>query len=383
MGRHANGTYFPPIAEGLAMPPVDHEELQVFARRVIEAFGTPPEIAQAVAEELVGADLRGHGSHGVRRLSSLYQWMVENDQLVPDARPDVVKEAASVAQVDGHRGWGHAIGREAADLAIEKAQEHAVGMVGVRNTNHMGRMGAFAERAADVGLGFVILTNTGGLAPTVAPPGSADREIGNNPIAMGVPSYDIVPFSIVLDIAVSQVAHGKIMKRDMAGKPLPEEWAIADSGEPLTDARAFEEGEGAILPLGGTAFGYKGAGLSFGSELLVAMAAGGEVLGGPDRSEGRVNNSALFVAFDPEWFSSAEHNRSAVATFVDHLRDIDYREDIPTGQAWEDHALLPGEPEYHLRTEREANGIPLDDGTIVKLREVATDYGVSELPTGF
>lgn len=365
------------------MPAVDHEELEEFARRVIEGFGTPSDIAGDVASELVGADLRGHGSHGVRRLSSLYQWMVENDQLIPDARPEVVKEGPSVAQVDGHHGWGHAIGRRAAELAIEKAEDNAVAMVSVRNTNHMGRMGAFAEHVADAGLGFVILTNTGGLAPTVAAPGSSDRQIGNNPIAMGVPTYDVVPFSVVLDIAVSQVAHGKIMKRDMAGKSLPEEWAIADSGEPLTDARAFEEGEGAILPLGGTPFGYKGAGLSFANELLVAMASGGAVLGGPDRSEGRVNNSAIFLAFDPEWFSSAAHNRQAVATFVGHLRNIDFRDDIQTGQAWEDHALLPGEPEYHLRMEREADGIPLDEGTLEKLRDVASDYDVDERPAEF
>ncbi|MDX1746382.1 MAG: hypothetical protein R3324_10635, partial [Halobacteriales archaeon] len=104
---------------------------------------------------------------------------------------------------------------------------------------------------------------------------------------------------------------------------------------------------------------------------------------GPDPSTGRVNNSALFVAFDPDWFSPPEHNRAAVETFVAHLRSIDYREDISAGQAWTDHALLPGEPEYYLREEREADGVPLDEGTIENLTAVATDYGVTDLPGGF
>lgn len=363
------------------MPRVDAGELESFARALVEAFGTPEGIAAEVAEALVGADLRGHGSHGVRRLGTLYPRMVDAGTLVPDATPTVERERAAAARVDGGRGWGHHAGRYAADLAVEKAREGAVGAVGLRNAAHLGRLGEYAERAADAGVCLVSCINTGGLSPSIAVPGTTERGLPNNPYALGVPTYDVLPFSVVLDVAMSQVAHGKIMKRDVAGEPLPEEWAIGGTGEPLTDAGAYEAGEGAILPLGGAAFGYKGAGLAVAAELLAGMVADGAVIG--QDVSGRVNNGAVFVALDPEWFSSREANRARVEALVEHVRSLERREGTPTGQAWGDEWLLPGEPEYERRTAREAEGVPLDEGTVAMLSAVADERGVDERPAGF
>ena len=352
---------------------IDASELESFARGVVESWGTPTGIASDVAVSLVGADLTGHGSHGVRRLATLYPDMIAEGALVPDARPDV-DAGGAVASVDGNLGWGHSVGARAMDLAVERAAEAGVAVVGVRNATHVGRVGHFAERAADEGFVAVCLTNTGGRMPMVAPPGSADRRISTNPYAIGVPTYDVHPFPIVLDTAMCHVAHGKIMKRHLAGESMPDDWAVSATGDPLTDPAAFEAGEGAILPLGGLSFGYKGAGLSMAAELLVGLVGGGAVLGSAD--DGYVNNGAAFVVVDPEQTASRGAHREKVEAFTDHLRATDFREDVPVGGAYGDHALLPGEPEYERRTERLESGVPVDSGTADALAAVAEESEV-------
>jgi len=357
------------------MPRVDADELEAFAGDVIEAFGSPPETAATVAASLVAADLRGHGSHGTRRLATLYPEMIDDGDLDPAAEPAVERESPTAALVDAHNGWGHVAGRLGVDVAVEAASERTVAAVGVRNATHMSRIGWFAERAADAGMLFVACVNTGGTAPMAAAPGSTDRNISVNPITMGVPSFGALPFPVVLDVATGQVAHGKIMERAVAGEPLPEGWAIGDDGRPLTDAEAFEEGEGAVYPLGGPSFGFKGAGLSLLLELFAGVVADAAVHGqGVIRG---VNNAAALFVVDPEWFGSRADHRDRVASLAEHLRSIDYREDVPTGESMHgDRAMLPGEPEHEALLERRADGVPFDAGAVDALAAVADDVGI-------
>lgn len=361
---------------------VDVGALESFATRLIGAFGSPPEIAESVAESLVAADLRGHGSHGVRRLATLYPRMIEGGDLDPAAEPTVEREGPTAAKVDGHRGWGHYTGRRAADLAIEKAAEGPVAAVGVRNGAHMGRIGEFAERAAEAGVILCAYVNTGGAGETMAVPGTTGRNVAVNPYAVGVPTFDALPFPIVLDMATGQVAHGKIMKRALAGEPLPDDWAIDDDGSLLTDAQAFEDGVGAILPLGGSGTGHKGAALSLSTELVAGL-IGDHAVFGEDEFD-MVNNGAAFLAVDPEWFLSREACTARVAALADYLRSLDYDPDLvtPPGKT-DDHPVLPGESEYGLRRDREANGIPMDEGAVESLASVAEEHGVRELPAAF
>jgi uncharacterized oxidoreductase len=361
---------------------VDAGELESFAARLIEAFGSPPRIAGSVAESLVAADLRGHGSHGVRRLATLYPRMIDGGDLDPAAEPTVDREGPTAAKVDGHRGWGHYTGRRAADLAIEKATDGPVAAVGVRNGAHMGRIGEFAERAAEAGIVLCAYVNTGGAGETMAVPGTTGRDVAVNPYAVGVPTFDALPFPIVLDMATGQVAHGKIMKRALAGKPLPDDWAIDDDGTPLTDAEAFEDGVGAILPLGGAQTGHKGAALSLATELLAGL-IGDHAVFGEDEFD-MVNNGAAFLAVDPEWFLSRDACRERVGALADHLRSLDYDPELvtPPGKT-DDHPVLPGESEHDLRRDREAKGIPMDEGAIGHLSDVADEHGVDERPAAF
>lgn len=359
------------------------EELVPFAARLTEASGANETVAAQVAESLVAADLRGHRSHGVIRLPMLYRRMIDAGDIDPTATPVVVREADATATVDGKRQFGQVVGRLAVEVATERAEDHGVAAVGIRNATHLGRVGEWAERATERGLAFFAFVNTGGRVSLVAPPGSADRRLGTNPIAVGVPSFGACEFPIILDMATSQVAHGKITKRAVEGESLPAEWAVADSDEALTDPTAFEAGEGALLPLGGRTSGYKGFGLGFVAELLAGVF--GDALVSGQGTEGFVNNAVLFVAVDPDRFATPETNRARVEALSAYLRSADSAANVPAGPgAQGEKALLPGEAEHRIRNERESEGIPFARETLSLLAELAGDYGVADaVPPSF
>ncbi|PSP74539.1 hypothetical protein BRC86_05545 [Halobacteriales archaeon QS_3_64_16] len=357
------------------MPRVDSESLQSFARDLAEALGAPPEIAEALATSLVSADLRGHGSHGVIRFASTYRTMIEGGQLDPAATPRVVSEDGPTGLVDGERGFGQVAGRLAADVLIERTEATGVGIVGLGNASHLGRVGEFAEQVAEEGLLFAAWVNTGGTASLVAPVGGLDRRLATNPIAFGVPSFGAVDFPIVLDMATSQVAHGKITKRAVEGKDLPPSWAIDDGGEALTDPEDFEDGTGAMAPLGGSVAGHKGFGLAVVAELFAGICGDGRVAG--ERSPEWVNNAATFLAIDPARFGAEPRHRERVAALLAYLRDADFSEELLPESARGEELLVPGEAEHRTMADREERGIPIDDRTLELLSELAAAYDVS------
>jgi uncharacterized oxidoreductase len=363
---------------------VSADRLEPFARRLTAAYGTPEAIAEQVAASLVAADLRGHRSHGVIRLGMLYREMAEAGGIDPAATPEVVAESPATATVDGNLAFGQAAGRLAVDTLAEKAERQGVAVVGLRNGAHIGRIGEWAERAAERDLLFAAWVNTGGLAHLVAPAGSTTRRLATNPLAFGVPSFGALEFPLVLDMATSQVAHGKLTRREVAGEPLPEGWAVNDDGSPMTDPERYTEGEGAMLPLGGTTAGYKGYGLATMAELFAGVLSDGVVAGG-DPDGAVVNNSAAFLAVDPERFGSRPANRERVETLAAFLRAAEDSDGVPAGPAARtDGPLLPGEAEHLTRRERASAGIPFSRGTLDLLAEVAGELGVPEaVPDGF
>ena len=357
------------------------EELQPFARDIVRAYGASDEAAGQVAESLVEADLRGHRSHGTIRLPMLYNRMLDEGVIDPTAEP-TVEGSGATASVDGRHAFGQVVGRHAVDAATERAGEHGVAAVGVRNGAHLGRIGEWAERATERGFLFAAWVNTGGLAPLVAPPGSATRRLATNPVAFGTPSFGALEFPVVLDMATSQVAHGKVSKRAVENEPLPEGWAVDESGEYVTDAGRFEDGDGALLPLGGLTSGYKGFGLAMVAELFAGM-LGDAFVSGQD-PDGIVNNAAAFVAVDPDRFSSAAANRERVEALVDYIESAEYPDAVSAGDAARgDRALVPGESEYRTRTERAAEGVPLAPETVALFVDLAEELGVEELPPSF
>jgi len=362
------------------MDTIDADALDGFAASLLADLGAPADTAANVAASLVDADRKGHTSHGVLRIPT-YRQMIAEGVLVPDAEPAVVSDAGSTAIVDGQGAFGQHVGRTAVDVLAERASDHGLAGVAIRNATHLGRMGEWAERAADRELCFLSFVHMSGGGLVVAPAGSTTRRFSTNPLTYGVPTFGRLPFPLVLDMATSQVAHGKLDASEADGRQLPEEWAVTPEGEPLTDPGemgSFREGDtwGAIRPLGGTTAGHKGTGLAVMAELFAGLLGGGPVAGQRE-PDAWFSNGAFFLAVDPTRFGDRERMAEQVEAFVDHFRAADSHPDVPVGDAASgDSPLLPGEDEYRTARERAADGVPLPGRVVDQLAALAEERGV-------
>jgi uncharacterized oxidoreductase len=357
------------------MVTVDPEALEAFAAETLEATGATGANARQVAASLVGADRRGHGSHGVIRIPQ-YARMAEEGALDPEATPDVAGAGPTTARVEGNRAFGQVVGRTAVPALVERASERGTAAVGVRDATHLGRIGEWAERTVSEGLVFAAFVNTQGSGLSVAPAGSAERKLATNPVAVGVPTFGELEFPLVFDAATSQVAHGKVRRHEAAGKELPEGWAVDGSGDPVTDAAAFEAGAGALLPLGGEASGYKGFGFAVVTELLAGV-VGDAPVAGTGESEW-FGNAAAFVALDPLRFTTEAGVRRRVRGLVAHLRAASYPDAVGAGHAArEGDGLLPGEAEREALRASAESGVDVPGGVADELRAYARSVGVA------
>ena len=357
------------------MSRIDAEKLETFAHRLLEQVGATEEVASQVARSLVAADLRGHGTHGVFRIPWYVEGIEELDWINPNATPQIESESESTAIVDGNSTFGQVAGRVAVDVGIGKADRTGIGIVGVRDATHLGRIGEWAERVTDAGYLGTFQVATQGGSETVAPAGSGEPLYSTNPIAYGIPTFDVLEFALVLDIATSQVAHGKIRTLAEADRPIPEEWTTTETGHPVSDAKTFREGEGALLPLGGRASGYKGFGLAVMAELFASIIGDGYVSGQQDLE--RSQNIAAIYIIDPTQFTTEEEIKDRIRVFTERIRSASYSSEVPVGAgAKQERGLLPGEPEYKYRIDRERDGIPLAAETVATLHDLAIEYSI-------
>lgn len=350
------------------MERISHKTLREFATDIVVGWGSPPEIASEIADALVRADLGGHSSHGVRLLPSYHEQIAAGriePESVPITTPRGETGFVDVA-VDGNSAFGQITGRLATDHCVETARENGTAVVGVRNGTHLGRIGEFAERAARRGVLFACFVNGPGIEP-VAPFGSADHRLSTNPIAFAVPTFDALPFPIMLDMATSQVALGKIKRRAAEGGQIPPSWTTTADGDPVCDPETFLEGPAALLPLGGRATGHKGFGLSVIAELFAGI-TGSHVV---DERETDWGNGAFLLAIDLN--DRAEKVERKVSTVAGHLRSA-----TPISKA--DDLLLPGEYEHRTRNRREADGIPIPVDDADALVTLAETLGIGPVP---
>lgn len=235
------------------------DQLRAYVRRVALAMGAEADIADELAGHLVKANLSGHDSHGVLRLPQYVQ-QADNGGLVPDARPEVIRELGGAAVMDAHFGFGQYSTVVALDWAMERAKTHGIAAVACRHATHIGRLGEYTERATAAGM--IAIVTIGTAAPDgggVAPFGGARRFLGTNPWSFGVPADG--PTHMVYDAATSTVAEGKLRVARSKGAALAPGLIVDKEGNPSTNAMDFYEG-GALLPVGGDVAGHKGYGLS-------------------------------------------------------------------------------------------------------------------------
>src|SRR5215475_1301278 len=203
-------------------------KLVALVAAVMEGGGSGEAEARTIAERLVDSNLVGHDSHGVLRVAKYLEWVREGT-LKPNTSPSVVFENDSIAIIDGHRGFGQVIGEFSARIGIAKAAKQGIAMIGLTNCGHLGRVGDWADMAAEAGQVSLHFLNTSG-ALRVAPYGGSDRRLSTNPISIGVPVAGRDP--VVLDVTTSTVAEGKLMLAVNKGEQVPAGWIIDKNGTP-------------------------------------------------------------------------------------------------------------------------------------------------------
>src|SRR3989440_3797444 len=233
------------------------EALREFSTRVFLHLGVPKEDAEQAADVLACADLRGIDSHGVARMYS-YFGMLSEGHINPKPKITIVRSTASTATVDGDNGLGLVVGPQGNRIAMDMAEKAGSGWVSVRNTNHFGIAGYYVLKALERDLIGWAMTNSTML---VAPLWGAERMLGTNPIAIAFPGKEEPP--IVVDMATSAAAYGKIEIARRRGAAIPEGWAIDSEGRSTTNPDDMVDG-GALLPLGSDRDrgGHKGYGLA-------------------------------------------------------------------------------------------------------------------------
>ena len=338
--------------------------LVTFIQAIFVAAGSERREAEIVASHLVDASFMGHDLHGVIRVSKYVEWL-RAGHVLPNRHARIVVDRDALVVVDGDFGFGQVIGMEAMEIVAARAASYGIATMAVRNSGHLGRIGAWPEMLAERGLASVHFANTSGFGILVAPFGGAERRLSANPIAAGAPIKGRRP--IIFDIATSTIAEGKIQVARNKGEQLPPGMVLDGRGRPTTDPEAFyAKPPGAILPFGG----HKGSGLSFFCEILAGSLTGGYASNPSAPTADRLVNNMLSLAFDPAAFGDSDAFAKDVTKLVDWVKSS------PPLTA-DGKVLLPGEIEETVHRERMAKGLPIDDATWRAVSATAASLGVS------
>lgn len=347
------------MADQDATEVVPLEPLRVFGKAVYEASGVPPDDAEFTVEIQLTADLRGVDTHGFQRLG-WYAGHLRAGRYNPTPSLEVLKETPVSHVVDGDGGIGQLIVARTMQRTIAKAKETGLALGTLRNSNDWG-MGAFYPMMA-AAEGFVSFCTTTSV-PNIAPFGSRTRMSGNNPMAFAAPRASGPP--VVLDMALTPVALGKVMRARAEGREIPEDWGFLDiEGLPTTDPEAAMSG---IIPALGAVAAYKGVGLSMFMNLLAGALPGG--YHSQDVNIGKRGQFLLVIA--PEIFGDADVFAEAVDSMVEQVKSADPLPDVAE-------VFAPGEIEQRAYDERIAAGhVVYPSSTLNDLRELSAEMGIA------
>ncbi len=326
------------------------DELTDLATAVLAALGAPGDIAAAVAGSLVTANLMGHDSHGVLRLSQ-YSRGIEHGQILADARPVLANRHGGTAIVDGCWGFGQPAATMATDIAVELATEFGVGAVTVARCNHIGRLGEYVATVAGRGCAGIAFCNSN---PTVTPTGGNTRTMGTNPIAMAVPQPGTTP--VLLDFSTAALAEGKLQVAMARGDSIPPGVVVDAAGRASTNPQDFYDG-GALLPFGG----HKGSGLAVMIELIGGLFSGIGTAPSPEYVGG---NGTMLIALSVEAFTDPTGYQRSVSEFAARMAQAG------------DNVLMPGEIEARTAADRQVAGIPVPDKIRRQITALADAHGV-------
>lgn len=347
------------------------QHLEAFVRDIFVAAGCPSDESLRIARNLVDANLAGHDSHGVIRAPRYVLWL-NQEKILPGREVSVVSDDGPLLILDGNFGFGQSVGPQAVKRGIATAAEHGVAVVALRHAGHLGRIGAFAEAAADANQVSIHFVNVAG-SVLVAPFGGVERRLSTAPVAIGVPSPGAAP--VILDFSTARVAEGKILVAAKGGKPLPDDALIGPEGERSGDPALLygdadpavtpdqRRGPGAIRAMGE----HKGSGLALMCELLAGALTGSGATG-PDYA--RVYNGMLSIYMAVSRFDSDDAFARELRRYIAYFKSS--RPETPDGAV-----QLPGEPEERIRAERLKEGIPLAGDAWTAIVKTADELGVT------
>lgn len=302
---------------------IERNEMLSKASRILGLAGTPPELAESVAESLVLAQQSGHSSHGVMRLIE-YVEFVKRGEVVPDALPQISSDRGAVLTLNGNWAWGQIACKMAVGLAADKAKQFGISSVAINSCNHIGRLGEYVEMLSKESLVAIMFCNTGA---SVAAHGGKTRLFGTNPFAAAIPGSD---GDIVIDFATAGSAEGKLRVAHLNGKTIPEGVVINKEGKSTTDPADFYDG-GALLPFGG----HKGYCLNLMIELLGGTLSGIHPAMNNSYDHG---NGTVLIAMNPEFFVGIKNFNEDIIEAKKHIKNAPAaHESSPI--------LLPGEVE--------------------------------------
>ncbi|MDB5543111.1 MAG: putative oxidoreductase YbiC [Hyphomicrobiales bacterium] len=339
---------------------VDPQALRDFATAIYEKLGMPPADAQLAADTLVQADLWGHQSHGVMRLS-WYAARLESGVARPVAAPELVVDAGAVAVIDGHDGMGQVLTAYGARDAIRRAKAHGIGAVAIRNSNHFGTAMYFTLMAPPEGCIMFLSTNA---SPAMAPWGGREKRVGNNPWSWAAPAGRHAP--MVLDLANTAVARGKIYLARQRRETIPLGWALDAEGTPTSDPAAAISG--LIAPMGA----HKGYAISVMMDVLSGVLSGssfGPHVHGPYEPKKRSGAGHLLIALNISAFGPPDAFAAQMDSMIEGLKGAPLAPGV-------DEIFYPGEIEARNDTRNRETGLDLPTDTLADLRALGERLGV-------
>ena len=348
---------------------VTFDRLKAFICEAMIKLGLPDADAATVAGLMAEADLQGSDGHGVSRLPQ-YARRIRAGGFNTRPNIHVVREHAGTALIHGDNGMGHLVMKRAAAMAIEKARTTGIGWVSSQFSNHAGPASLYASMplAHDmIGLYFAV-----GNANHLPPWGGLDMLLSTNPIAAAIPAGNEPP--IILDMATTVAAYGKVKTKALRGEMMPEGWMIDRLGKPLTDPKRADEGM--LLPLGGMEAGYKGYGLALIIGLLAGTlggaAMGKDVVDFNHDDDSVTNTGQAIAAINIAAFGDVEVFKASVDTLARDLRGSSRMPGV-------DRISLPGERSHEARVVRGRDGIPIAPALLRGLDQLAGELGMAKL----
>jgi LDH2 family malate/lactate/ureidoglycolate dehydrogenase len=350
----------PGVDDGIRFPA---PKLRAWTEQVFQKIGVSKDDASLLTDSLIEANLRGVDTHGITRMLCVYVKRMQVGVVSPKTQLQVLREHPSTALVDGKNSIGQVVSNVAMRMAIEKAKQTGVAFVATTHSNHYGAAAYWAMMALDHGMIGLSATN----APAVvAPTGGRTPMLGTNPFAVAIPAGQEQP--MVLDLATTVVARGRILLYAKQNKPLEPGWAFDELGRPTVDPHAAVKG--LLAPIGG----YKGYGIALAIDLLCGVMTGsnyGTHFPGflADNLKDPTDVGSIFAALNVESFMDLSEFKAGMDKAIREIKTSTKAEGVQR-------IYIPGEIELETKVERLKNGIPIPDAVVKDFRALGTELGL-------